>query len=88
MRTLRHCPQLPSHGNPLQFNMAAVRMLIDCDSKSWDSPVGIEPGYGAGRPGQEAFLYSTASRRGSVAHPATHPMGTRVSLPGGKAGGF
>jgi hypothetical protein len=33
------------------------------------------------------FLFTTASRTVLGAHPASYPMGTRGSFPGGKAAG-
>jgi hypothetical protein len=60
---------------------------------SRDSVVGIETGYGLDDlgvgvrvPGQE-FSFLHVVQTGSGAHPASYPMGTGDSLPGGKAAG-
>jgi hypothetical protein len=64
-------------------------------SMSWDSSVGIAPGYGvddrmigvlfpAGA-GNFSLLHCVQS--GPAAHPVSYPMGTRGSFPGGKAAG-
>jgi hypothetical protein len=65
------------------------------NSKSRDSSVGIEPGYGMDDRGSRVrFPARTGNfpphhcvQNGSGAHPASYPMGTRGSFPGGKAAG-
>jgi hypothetical protein len=64
-------------------------------NKSRDFSVGIALGYGLGDRGsrvwfpEEAGNFSLHQRvqNGSGAHPASYPMGTRGSFPGGKAAG-
>jgi hypothetical protein len=61
--------------------------------KSHDSPVGIALGYGLDdRSSRVRFPAETGNfnhrvQNGSGAHPASYPMGTRGSFPGGKAVG-
>jgi hypothetical protein len=63
--------------------------------KSRDSSVGIELGYGLDDRGSRVrfpegarnFSLHHRVQNGSEAHPASYPMGTRGSFPGGKAGG-
>jgi hypothetical protein len=61
--------------------------------KSRDSSVGIALGYGLDDRGSSVRFPAGAGnfslhhrvRNGSEAHPASYPMGTRGSFPGGKA---
>jgi hypothetical protein len=61
-------------------------------SKSRDSSVGIALGYGLGNRGSRVpfpagtgnFSLHHRVQNGSGAHPASYPMGTRGSFPGGK----
>jgi hypothetical protein len=70
-------------------------LLHDPYVKSRDSSVGIVQGYGLNdrgsrvRLGAEAGNFSLHQRvqNGSGAHPASYPMGTRGSFPGGEAAG-
>jgi hypothetical protein len=63
--------------------------------KSRDSSVGIALGYGLDDRGSRVrfpagdgdFSLHDRVQNGSAAHPASYPMGTRVSFPGGKAAG-
>jgi hypothetical protein len=63
--------------------------------KSHDSSVGTAPGYGMDdwgsrvrfRAGAGNFSLHHSVQNGSGAHPASYPMGTRDSFPGGKAAG-
>jgi hypothetical protein len=63
--------------------------------KSRDSPVGIALGYGLDDRGSRVRFLAGAGnfslhhrvQNGSGAHPASYPMGTRGSFPGGKADG-
>jgi hypothetical protein len=58
---------------------------------SWDSSVGIATRYGLGGPGSipavQDFSLLHSVQTGSGAHPASYPMGTGGSFPGGKAVG-
>jgi hypothetical protein len=61
---------------------------------SWDSAVGIATGYGLdGRgvgvrvPVGQDFCLFRVIQTGSGAHPASYPIGTGGSFPGGKAAG-
>jgi hypothetical protein len=71
-------------------------MRVDCVTlKSRDSSVGIALGYGLDDRGSRVRLPAGAGKcsfhqrvqSGSGAHPASSPMGTRGSFPGGKAAG-
>jgi hypothetical protein len=73
-------------------------MTIFCISvfpESRDSSVGIALGYGLGDRGSTVRLPAGAGnfslrhrvQNGSGAHPASYPMGTGGSFPGGKAAG-
>jgi hypothetical protein len=63
--------------------------------QSRDSSVGIALGYGLDDRGSKVrfqkgagnFSFHHRVRNGSGAHPASYPMGTRGSLPGGKVAG-
>jgi hypothetical protein len=63
--------------------------------KSRDSSVGIALGYGLDDRGSRVrfpagtgnFSLHDRVHNGSEAHPASYPMGTRVSFPGGKTAG-
>jgi hypothetical protein len=63
--------------------------------RSCDSSVGIALGYGLDDRGSSVrfpagagnFSLHPRVQNGSGAHPASYPMGSRVSFPGGKAGG-
>jgi hypothetical protein len=63
--------------------------------KSRDSSVGIALGYGLDNLGSGVrfpagagnFSLNHRVQKGSGAHPASYPMGTRGSIPGGKASG-
>jgi hypothetical protein len=63
--------------------------------QSRDSSVGIALGYGLGDRGSSVRFPAAAGnfslhhcvQNGSGAHPASYPMGTMVSFPGGKAAG-
>jgi hypothetical protein len=67
-------------------------LLLD---KSRDSSVGIALGYGLDDRGSGVrfpartwnFSLNHSVQNGSGAHPASYPMGTRGSFPGGKAAG-
>jgi hypothetical protein len=69
--------------------------LYPLDRKSRDSPVGIELGHGLDDRGSRVRFPAGAGnvslhhrvQNGSEAHPASYPMGTRGSFPGGKAVG-
>jgi hypothetical protein len=64
-------------------------------NKSRDSSVGIALGYGLDNRGSNVrfpagtgnFYLHHRAQNGSGAHPASYPMVTRGSFPGGKAGG-
>jgi hypothetical protein len=64
-------------------------------SKSRNNSVGIALGYGLGDRGSRIliptgilnFSFHHRVQNGSGGHPASYPMGTRRSFPGGKAAG-
>jgi hypothetical protein len=68
---------------------------ITMNYKSCDSSVGIALGYGLDDRGSRVrfpagagnFSFHHRVQNGSGAHPASYPMGTRGSFPGGKAAG-
>jgi hypothetical protein len=68
---------------------------VNCIKQSRDSSVGIALGYGLDEWGSRARFPAGAGnyflrhrvQNGSGAHPASYPMGTRGSFPGGKAAG-
>jgi hypothetical protein len=81
------------------FNISVTYDLAIMDTvhylKSCDSSVGTALGYGLDDRGSTVrFLAGTGNfslhhrvLHGSGAHPASYPMGTRGSFPGGKAAG-
>jgi hypothetical protein len=74
--------------------MLTFTYSVTC-SKSLDSSVGIELGYGLEDrdsrvrfpAGVWNFSFHHRVQNGSGAHPASYPMSTRGSFPGGKAAG-
>jgi hypothetical protein len=68
---------------------------VRCHIKSRDSSVGIALNYGLDDRGSRVrfpagagnFSFHHRVQNGSGAHPASYPMGTRGSFPGGKAAG-
>jgi hypothetical protein len=72
-----------------------LRYDIYNDCKSRDSSVGIALGFGLDDWGSRVrfpagtgnFSLHHRVQKGSGAHPATYPMGSRGSFPGGKAAG-
>jgi hypothetical protein len=71
------------------YKNKAIKLMTE----SRDSSVGIALGYGLDDRGSEVrfpagdgnFSLSHRVQNGSGAHPASYPMGTRGSFPGGKA---
>jgi hypothetical protein len=67
--------------------------MVQDIAKSYDSSVGIALGYGLDDRGSRVRLPARAGnfslhhrvQNGSGAHPASYPMGTSDSFPGGKA---
>jgi hypothetical protein len=80
--------------NPLQINIIFKFTYISVP-KSRDSSVGIALGSGLDDRGSRVrfpagagnFSLNHRVQNSSVAHPASYPMGTRGSFPGGKAAG-
>jgi hypothetical protein len=74
----------------------ALRSDVFYFFKSRDSSVGIALGYGLDDRGSRVRFPAGAGnfslhhriQNGSGAHPASYPMGTRGSFPGGKAAGM
>jgi hypothetical protein len=71
-----------------------VFSLPEHENESRDSSVGIATGYGVTTKGSEfefpwgqEFSLLHVVQTGSGVHPASYPMGTGGSLPGGKAAG-
>jgi hypothetical protein len=78
----------------IQFKIFYILLLLK-NLKSRDSSVSIALGYGLNYQGSRAqfpveagnFSLHHHVQKGSGAHPASYPMGTRGSFPGGKAAG-
>jgi hypothetical protein len=76
-------------------DLAEIRTKYISIAKSRDSSVGIALGYGLDDRGSRVGFPAGAGnfsihhrvQNGSGAHPASYPMGTRGSFPGGKAAG-
>jgi hypothetical protein len=74
-------------------NLCIVNFIMHCDTvKSRDSSVGIATGYGLDDHGvgvrvpvNQEFSLLHVVQTGSGAHPASYPMSTVGSFPGGKA---
>jgi hypothetical protein len=72
-----------------------IHSVYSVTSKSRDSSVSIALGYGLDDPGYKVRFPAGAGnfslhhrvQNGSGAHPASYPMGTRGSFPGGKSAG-
>jgi hypothetical protein len=81
----------------VEFITPSVYVFSDnvSTTKSRDSSVGIALGYGLDDRGSRVRVPAGAGnfslhyrvQNGSGAHPASYPMGTRVSFPGGKVAG-
>jgi hypothetical protein len=90
-------PKAPTaiHGpSGLKFlPLKKANTIADCQSR--DSSVGTALGYGLNDRGSRVRFPARAGnfslhyrvQNGSGAHPASYPVGTRVSFPGGKAAG-
>jgi hypothetical protein len=73
------------------------RIILKWTLRKWsrDGSIGIALGYGLDDRGSKVRFAAGAGnfslhhrvQKGSGAHPASYPMGTRVSFPGGKAAG-
>jgi hypothetical protein len=71
-----------------------IVVFLKAGSRSWDSAVGIAPGYGLDNRGvavritvKSRFSLLHVVQTGCGAHPASYRMGTASSFPGGKAAG-
>jgi hypothetical protein len=72
---------------------SATKLILQPAAQSRDSSVGIALGYGLDDRGSrvrfpagaEDFSLHHCVQNGSGAHPASYPVGTRGSFPGGKA---
>jgi hypothetical protein len=79
----------------MTLTLIDIRQRIYLTSGSRDSSVGVALGYGLDDRGSRVrfpagagnFYLHHRLQNGSVAHPASYPMGTRGSFPGGKAVG-
>jgi hypothetical protein len=79
----------------VEILFSPFRTLLWYYGKSRDSSVGIALGYGLDDRGSRFRLPAGARKfslhrrvqNGSRTHPASYPMGTRGSFPGGKAAG-
>jgi hypothetical protein len=86
----------PDHFAKETTSFTVLKYLSICDrGRSRDSSVGIVLGYGLDDGGSRVRFPAGAGdfslhhrvQNGSGAHPASYPMGTRGSFPGGKAAG-
>jgi len=78
---------------PLYNFIHAIFMITICRSKSWGSSVNIVGRLQAGQLGFSSargrdFFLCHCIQTGSVAHPVACPVGSRISLPTGKAPGI
>jgi hypothetical protein len=84
-----------SNLGPATGYFAEAFVVLLSPSKSLDTSAGIALGYGLGDRGSRvrfpegagSFSLHHRFQNGSGAHPASYPMGTRGSFPGGKAAG-